>query len=132
MSALHWLFKEEVAHSKLNSILELAECLGVEKVEHFKKRSSRVFRKLLLILRSQVKENLLKRIKKSPFFGILKDEVAEIANIKTLHLSNSTMKKMTKAETPFIDSTDLLRFSETNAAKTINNILINLISRLEL
>ena len=86
MSALHWLFKEEVAHSKLNSILELAECLGVEKVEHFKKRSSRVFRKLFLILRSQVKENLLKRIKKSPFFGIPKDEVAEIANIKTLHL----------------------------------------------
>ena len=83
MSALHWLFKEDVAHSKLNSILELVKCLGVEKVEHFKKRSSRVLRELLLILGNQVKENLLKRIKKSAFFGILKDEVTEIANIQT-------------------------------------------------
>ena len=61
MSALYWLFKEEVAHSKLNSLLVLVESLGVEEVAHFKKRSSRV-------LSSQV-------------FGILTDEVTDIANI---------------------------------------------------
>ena len=77
-------FRGRSSPSKLNSILELVECLGVEKVEHFKKRSSRVLRELFLILGSQVKENLLKRIKKSSFFGILKDEVTEIANIQTL------------------------------------------------
>ena len=59
MSALYWLYKEEVVHSKLNSLLELFEFLGLEKVTTFKNRSSRVPRELL-ILGSQVKENLLK------------------------------------------------------------------------
>ena len=64
MSALYWLYKEEVAHSKL--------------------RSSRVLRGLLLILGSQVKQNLLKRIKQFPFFGILTDELNDLANIQNL------------------------------------------------
>ena len=37
MSTLYWLCKDEVAHSKLNSLLELVESLGVEEVTHFKK-----------------------------------------------------------------------------------------------
>ena len=60
MSALYWLCKEEVAHSKPNSLLELVESLGVEEVAHFKKRSSTALIEQLLILGSQVKENLLK------------------------------------------------------------------------
>ena len=35
MSALYCLDKEEVAHSKLNSLLELVESLGVKEVAHF-------------------------------------------------------------------------------------------------
>ena len=38
MSALYWLPKEEVGHSKLNSLLEPVESLGVEEVAHIKKR----------------------------------------------------------------------------------------------
>ena len=83
--ALYWLYKEEVAHYKLNSLLELLESLWVEEVATFsKKRSSRVLGGLLLILGSQVKVNLLKRIKKFPFFGILTDELNDIANIQNL------------------------------------------------
>ena len=44
MFALYWIWKEEVDHSKLNSLLELVESLGVEEVAHFKKRSSSVLR----------------------------------------------------------------------------------------
>ena len=82
MSTFYWLCKDEVAHSKLNSLLELVESLGVEEVAHFKKQSSTVLRELLLILGSQVKENLLKRIKKSLFFDILTYEVTDIATIQ--------------------------------------------------
>ena len=60
-----------MAHCKPNSLLRLAESFGVEEVATFKKRSNRVLKELLLILGSQVKEYLLKRIKTSPFFGIL-------------------------------------------------------------
>ena len=82
MSTFYWLCKDEVAHSKLNSLLELFESLGVEEVAHFKKQSSTVLRELLLILGNQVKENLLKRIKKSLFFDILTYEVTDIATIQ--------------------------------------------------
>ena len=51
---------------------------------HFKKRSSRVLRELLLILGIQVIENLLKYIERSPCFGILTDKVTDIANIQNL------------------------------------------------
>ena len=101
---------------------------------HFKKQSSRVLRELLLILGSQVKD-LLKRIKKSPFFGILVDEVTDIANIQNLvTFIKFYDEEKGKAGTAFIDSTDLLHFSETNGAdtKTIHDCLIDLISRLGL
>ena len=42
MSAFYWLWKEEEAHSKLNSLLQLLESLWKEKVATFKKRSIRV------------------------------------------------------------------------------------------
>ena len=57
---------------QINLLLELAESFGVEKVATFKKRSNSVLKELLLILSSEVKEKLLKRIKKFPFFGILR------------------------------------------------------------
>ena len=84
MPALYWLYKEEVANSKLNSLLEPVEFIGVEEVEHLKKQSGRVLRAFLLILGSQLKEKLLKRFKKFPFLGFLIDEVNDIANIEIL------------------------------------------------
>ena len=35
ISALYWLCKEELAHSKLNSLLELVKPLGLEEVANF-------------------------------------------------------------------------------------------------
>ena len=79
---------------------------------HFKERSSRVLRELSLILGSQVKENLLKRIKNFYFFGILTVEVTDIANIQNLvTFIKFYDEEKVKAETAFIDSTDLLHFS---------------------
>ena len=79
MSALYRLCKEEVTHCKQNSLLDLAESFAVEEVTTFKKTSNRVLEELL-ILDSQVKEDLLKRIRKSPFFWYSYDEVTDIAN----------------------------------------------------
>ena len=53
----------------------------MEEVVHFLKRSSTVLRKLLILIGDQVKEDLLGKIKKSPFFGLLTDEVTDITNI---------------------------------------------------
>lgn len=50
----------------------------------FKKLSSRGLRELISILGSQVKQNLIKRIKKSALFGVLTDKVTDIANTQNL------------------------------------------------
>ena len=55
---------------------KLAESFGVEEVVTFKKQWNWVLQELLLILGSQVKENLLKQIKTSPFSGIIKMRLA--------------------------------------------------------
>lgn len=41
MPALYCLYKEEVAHSKLNSLVEFVEFLRVKEMAHFQKQSSR-------------------------------------------------------------------------------------------
>ena len=73
-----------MAHSKLNSLLKLLGSLWVEKVTAFKKLSSRGLRELILILGSQVKQNVIKTIKKSAFFGVLTNKLTDIANIQIL------------------------------------------------
>ena len=134
-TALYWLCKQEIAHSKLNSMLELFESLGVEEVSQFRKRSSRVLRELLLSIANQIKEDLLTKIKAFPFFGILTDEVTDITNIQNLvtfikYFDNETGE----ARTSFIDSSDILQFSKTNSAdsETIHDCLVDLISKLGL
>ena len=42
--------KEEVAHSKLNSMLKLLEIIGLADIKDFTKRSNTVFKKLILTL----------------------------------------------------------------------------------
>ena len=79
--AMYWLCKQKIAQSKLNSMLEMLESFGVEEVKQFRKRSSAVLRQLLLVIGNQIKIGLLDKIQKSPFFGILTDEVADISNV---------------------------------------------------
>ena len=74
-------------------------------------------------------------VRKSPFFGILADEVTDISNVQNLVIFIKYYDhEKGEAQTAYIDSTDLLSFSETNLAdsQTIHDCLINLISNLKL
>ena len=61
----------------------------------------------MIILGSQVKDNLLKRINKSPFFSIVTDKVTDVANEKF-----SCILKKGIAGIAFIDSMELLHASK--------------------
>ena len=132
---LYWLCKQEIIHSKLNSLLEMLESLGVEEVKQLRKHSNTVLLKdLILAIGNQIEISFLNKIRKSPFFGILTDEVTDISNVQNL----ATFIKYYdhekgEAHTALIDSTDLLNFSETYSAgsQAIQDCLINLISNLK-
>ena len=93
LTSLYWLCKQEVAHSKLNSLLELLESPGVDEVAQFSKRSSTVLRELLLIIGNQMKEDLLGKIKKSPFLVYLRRMLLTSPIYKTWLRSSRTMMK---------------------------------------
>ena len=83
-TASYWPCKQEIAQSKLNSMLEMVESLGVDEVKKFRRRSSTVLRDFLLTIGNQIKIGLLDKIRKSEFFGILTDEVTDISNVQNL------------------------------------------------
>ena len=111
-------------------MLEMLESCGVEEVKIFRERSSTVLTDLLLTIGNQIKIGLLDKIRKSPLFGILTDEVTDISNLQNLVIFIKYYDhEKREALTAFIDFTDLLNFSETNSAdsQTIHDCLINLI-----
>ena len=113
----------------------MLKSLVVEEVKQFRKCSRTVLKDLLLTFGNQIKIGLLDKIWKSPFFGILTDEVTDISNAQNLvTFIKYYDHEKAQARTAFIDSTDLLNFLETNSSdsQTSHNCLINLISNLKL
>ena len=74
--SIYWLCKEEVAHSKLNSI----EILGLADIKDFTKRSNTVLKELVVTLGDQLTEDIIQEIKKSNVYGLLTDEVMDLSN----------------------------------------------------
>ena len=53
-TASYWPCKQEIAQSKLNSMLEMVESLGVDEVKKLRRRSSTVLRDFLLTIGNQI------------------------------------------------------------------------------
>ena len=114
--ALYWLAKEEIASTKITSLLELIEKMGVDDLKYFQTRSEPVLRKMLLLIAKTIIQDIVIKIKTSNIYGLLTDEVTDICNICQLA---SFVKyydyNKEKAETVFIDCLDLLEFSENSS-----------------
>ena len=133
--SIYWLCKEEVAHSKLNSMLELLEIIGLADIKDFTKRSNTVLKQLVLILGDQLTEDIIQEIKKSNVYGLLTDEVTDLSN--TLQLVTFIKyydQNLGDGRTRFVDVSDVLEGSvdTTATAETIHDCLINLLNSLEL
>ena len=110
--ALYWVAKEEIASSKITSLLTLIEKLGVDEIKHFETRSEPVLRKMLLLISQTIIQDLVEKIKESNVYGLLTDEVTDVSNICQLvsFIKYFDMNKGT-ADTVFIDCSDLLKYS---------------------
>ena len=78
--SIYWLCKEEVAHSKLTSMLKLLEIIGHADIKDFTKRSNTVLKELFMTLGYQLTEDIIQEIKKSNEYGLLKGEVTDLSN----------------------------------------------------
>ena len=131
--ALYWLAKEEIANTKITSLLQLLEKAGVSEIKYFQTRSEPVLREMLINLSSTIVEGLTKRIKNSKCFGLLTDEVTDISNVQQL-VTFIKFFDMEKGDTStvFVDSSDLLEQSEEGFpnANAILNCLVKMLDRL--
>ena len=78
-TALYWLAKEVVANAKFFSLLNLFRVVGVDKMQYFNHKSPGAIREMFLHIGSVLKNFIVQEVKKSGFFGLLIDEVTDIA-----------------------------------------------------
>ncbi|XP_020615056.1 zinc finger protein 862-like [Orbicella faveolata] len=77
--AVYWLAKEEMANKKFPSLLKLLETLGLEKMKHFQHRSAGSTIEIFLTIGKVLKQRVVEALKTSKAFGLLVDEVTDVA-----------------------------------------------------
>ena len=114
--AIYWLAKEEIASTKITSLLELIEKMDVDDLKYFQTRPEPVLRKMLLLIAKAIIQDIVLKIKTSNVYRLLTDEVTDISNICQLvsFVKYYDFNKE-RAETVFIDCSNLLEFSESSS-----------------
>lgn len=123
--SLYWLAKEELANRKFVSLISLTEKLGVVDMKYFQHRSGGAVREMFLLLGKMIKLDIVKKIKQANTFGLLTDEVCDIANVEQLITFIKYVDvNSNKASTKFVACDDLLSDSNSANATTIKNTLM--------
>ena len=78
-AALYWLANEAVVNTKYFSLLNLFRVVGVDKMQYFNHKSPGAIREMFLHIGTAVKNSIVQEVKKSGFFGLLIDDVTDIA-----------------------------------------------------
>ena len=91
--------------------------MGVDDLKYCQTRSGPVFRKMLLLIAKAIIHDIVVKIKNiNNVCGLLTDEVTDISNIYQLVSSVKYYDyNKEKAETVFIDCSNLLEFSENSS-----------------
>ena len=97
--------------------LELIKKMGVDDLKYCQTRSEPVLRKMLLLIAKAIIHDIVVKIKNiNNVCGLLTDEVTDISNIYQLVSSVKYYDyNKEKAETVFIDCSNLLEFSENSS-----------------
>ena len=124
-AALYWLAKEAVANVKFFSLLNLFRAVGLDKMQHFNHKSPAAVREMFLTSGNVVKNMIIEEIKKAGSYGLLIDEVTDIAVTEQLitfvQFWNSTSGGI---EIKFLSANDLLVESDSANAETITSTLV--------
>ena len=78
-AALYWLANEAVVNTKSFSLLNLFRVVGVDKMQYFNHKSPGAIREMFLHIGTIVKNSIVQEVKKSGFFGLLIDDVTDVA-----------------------------------------------------
>ena len=97
LKALYWRAKDEIGSTKITSLLELMEKMGVDVLKYFQTRSESVLCKMLLFIGKTIIQDIVVKIKRSNIYGLLTGEVTDISLpiyltfVSLFHLLNITI-----------------------------------------
>ena len=121
---MYCLAKEEVANKKLVSLLKLLEQVGLEDMKLFQHRSQGLIREMFLLLGHTVKAQMIRKVSEGSSYGLLTDEVCDISNKEQLVTFIKYVDRETsKANTSFLDVSNLLESSTSANAETITHTI---------
>ena len=123
--ALYWLAKESVANKKFFSLLNLFCVTGLKKMEFFPYKSQSTIREMALTIGNILKESILCQVRKAPAYGLMIDEVTDIAVLEQLVMFVQYWDNESKGtETKFPGVRNLLESSDSAESATITkNVL---------
>ena len=134
IKVMHWLAKEEIAHTtKFESLISLAVSIGAKELKsrskggNAKYTSERTMYEIIEVLSATIEEEILQVISTSPLISILCDESTDIAILKQLVVYVRYIKNG-EVVTRFLKIQDLF----DGTAVTIEAALIDILSKLQI
>ena len=82
LMSVYWIAKHEIPIHKLVPLLQLLEKVGVTEMKYFTHRSADSVRELFLTLEQVILEQLLEKVHRSNFVGLLCDDVTDITTLE--------------------------------------------------
>lgn len=113
-NAIYWLMKEEIASGKLKSLLHLAETMGLEKMRYFAYLGAGTEREMFLLVGKTMAEKMLEEIRCANSYGILADEVTDIAVVQQMVIFIQYVQPTTGCtKVKFLDNINVLKNSSS-------------------
>ena len=117
---------------KTTSLLRLLEDLGADEIKAFTTRSETTIRKMFLLIAEVIKDKIMSKVKQSNGFGLLTDEVTDIANLcQLVTFIQYYDGDIGDCLTTFVDTADVLEHSPDSSpnALAIFNCLNNFLKK---
>ncbi|XP_078346379.1 zinc finger protein 862-like [Oculina patagonica] len=130
--SVYWLAKEEMANKKFLSLLNLLQMLGLENMKHFRHRSAGSTIEIFLTLGRVLKLKVVEALQKAKAFGLLVDEVTDIAVMEQLLAFVQYVSDDGEAVVKFLFVDNVLETSSSANAETITKCITDNLDKCEL
>ena len=129
----YWLAMHCIANSKLNSLIELLEHLGLDKMKYFQHHSAGSHQEILHVIGEVIQSQVTQRAQRAGCFSVLCDDSSDSANLEQMISFIQFVDVDTNmVQTKFLFIANILEKSDSPDAETICSVLLENLDRLHL
>ena len=122
----YWLARYCIANSKLNSLIELLEHLGLDKMKYFQHHSAGSHQKILHVIGEVIQSQVTQRTQKAGCFSVLWDDSPDSANLEQMISFIQFVDVDTAMVQPkFMFIANILEKSDSPDAETICSVMLD-------